>query len=720
VLLPTGGQDPPRRATALDRPSPTPAPQCALVVDCSQPGLPIVCVTKGAEALTGFSSDELCGEKLEILNGEKTEPAALEEIAAAFEDGQATVLDLNHYKRNKQLFRNMIALVPMTDTNGALVRMVVLMQDISDRRRGEAPTAMLRELAERHMRCLMLVDASSPDAPIQSVSDGFQEQTGFGPSAVTGLSCLCLGGPESDKVDMSKLVIGMRDLSAVSIRLLLYRQSGDPFWAQMVAFPHLNAGGHKKSGVVSLGSHQKQVLLMVADVTQTKPKKIGKYQLGKVIGQGASGVVRKGRDVTTNELVAVKMVNGSNFRNIQEIEQVQDEMRVLSSLKHDHIIRLLDVQYIGNCIYFVMEFAGGGELHKYMWEKEHHRLSEEDAKVMFRQCLAALDYCHKRRIVHRDLKPENLLMDENNNIKVADFGLAGITSGAGKTLNQMVGTPEFAAPEIVNGLPYEGSAVDIWSMGVILYEMTCGSLPFKGPSMRELFKKISAGQMAPMLPHLSADLKDLVKRMLTVDASKRLTLAQVKKHKWVYLPGDDDEGMEATTKRTLSSRALRAAPPKEEPDDAGLERVYTDQTHSSLNLVIPTSSLTLEAGGRDGDDDDMMPGVTGRASSEGPKRGSLVAGRGHNGESAGARKAAGAKAPSKRTLLSKFGGSGPAPASGGEHQVSRSGSGTGLARAGSGPATGTARGTPPLRMPSGGVATLKSRQTTKGKVPPIS
>lgn len=500
-----------------------------------------MCVTKGAEALTGYSAAELCGERLDIFNGEKTEPTALEEIARAFEDGQPTVLDLNHYKRNKQMFRNMLALVPMTDSNGALARMVCLMQDISDRRRGDAPTAMLRELTERQMRSFMLADAAYPDAPIQSVSDGFQEQTGFTSSAVTGLSCLCLGGPDTDKINMSKLVLGMRDLSCVSTRLLLYRQSGDPFWAQMVAFPHMQGGAKQKAGVVTLSSHQKQVLIMVSDITQTKPKKVGKYQLGKVIGQGASGVVRKGRDTQTNELVAIKMVNVSNFRSVQEIEQVQDEMRVLSSLKHDNIIRLHDTQHTGNYIYFVMEYAGGGELHKvrrcpdarlqtacscsaggsgkpftatpptersthphvpasrhrahprlasqYMWEKENHRLSEEDAKVMFRQCISALDYCHRRRIVHRDLKPENLLMDENNNIKVADFGLAGITSpfSKGGQLNQMVGTPEFAAPEIINGLPYEGTAVDIWSMGVILYEMTCGHLPFKGPSMRRVW-----------------------------------------------------------------------------------------------------------------------------------------------------------------------------------------------------------------------------------------
>ena len=232
-----------------------------VVVDCSQPQHPIVCVTKGAEAMTGFSAQELCGERLDILNGEKTEPAALEEIARAFEDGQPTVLDLTHYKRNKQMFRNMLALVPMVDTSGQLVRMVCLMQDISDRRRGDAPTAMLRELVERQMWCFMLVDAAAPDCPIQSITDGFQEMSGFSSSAVTGLSCLCLCGPDTDKVNMSKLVLGMRDLACVGVRLLAYRQSGDPFWAQMVAFPHIQGGGKQKSGVVTLSSHQKQVVV---------------------------------------------------------------------------------------------------------------------------------------------------------------------------------------------------------------------------------------------------------------------------------------------------------------------------------------------------------------------------------------------------------------------------------------------------------------------------
>ncbi|PNH06249.1 putative serine/threonine-protein kinase [Tetrabaena socialis] len=284
-------------------------------------------------------------------------------------------------------------------------------------------------------------------------------------------------------------------------------------------------------------------LYCLVDVTQARLKRVGgKYVLGKAIGAGAFGLVRIGRNMLTDELVAVKGVDATRFRSIAEIEQIQEEMSVLSSLKHPNIIRLHDVHFQSNTFFLVMEYAGNGSLVHFLQQygssrpfgdSTRHCLDETTAARVFVQMVSALDYCHRRHVVHRDLKPENILMDHENNLKIADFGLAAVAAPFSGGLTLQCGTPEFTAPEITEGREYDGPSVDIWSMGVLLYEVLSGSLPFRGANQAALFKSIQRGVYDPLPSAISHDCQDLVRRMLIVDPECRATMDDILASTWV-------------------------------------------------------------------------------------------------------------------------------------------------------------------------------------------
>eukprot|EP00898_Chlorokybus_atmophyticus_P008981 jgi/Chlat1/9084/Chrsp96S08369 len=263
-------------------------------------------------------------------------------------------------------------------------------------------------------------------------------------------------------------------------------------------------------------------LCMYADVTSTRQKRVGKYLLGRVVGKGASGTVHVGRNTHTNETVAIKVIDASRFRNVSEIDQINDEL-----------------VYTNQTFYFVMDYASGGSLMSHIQKQPLKRLSEGEARRVFLQIVSALDFCHRRLIVHRDLKPENLLMDSNGDVKIADFGLSAIISPFGASLDVACGTPEFTAPEIIAGKEYDGPAIDLWSLGVILFELIAGRLPFPQSMQNGLYKAICAGVYTPP-DFMSPECKSLISRLLTVDPLKRATLLEIRSHPWCNKTGDDD------------------------------------------------------------------------------------------------------------------------------------------------------------------------------------
>uniref|UniRef100_A0A671NDU6 non-specific serine/threonine protein kinase n=1 Tax=Sinocyclocheilus anshuiensis TaxID=1608454 RepID=A0A671NDU6_9TELE len=189
----------------------------------------------------------------------------------------------------------------------------------------------------------------------------------------------------------------------------------------------------------------------------------------------------------------------------------------------------LQVMETKDMLYIVTEYAKNGEMFDYL--TSNGRMSENEARKKFWQILTAVDYCHRHHIVHRDLKTENLLLDANMNIKLADFGFGNFYN-AGEPLSTWCGSPPYAAPEVFEGKEYEGPQLDIWSLGVVLYVLVCGSLPFDGDSLPALRQRVTEGRFR--IPFfMSQDCENLIRKMLVVDPAKRISVTQIKQHRWM-------------------------------------------------------------------------------------------------------------------------------------------------------------------------------------------
>ncbi|CAN6708583.1 unnamed protein product [Malus baccata var. baccata] len=258
------------------------------------------------------------------------------------------------------------------------------------------------------------------------------------------------------------------------------------------------------------------------------------YKLGKTLGIGSFGKVKIAEHALTGHKVAIKILNRRKIKNMEMEEKVRREIKILRLFMHPHIIRLYEVIETPSDIYVVMEYVKSGELFDYIVEKG--RLQEDEALYFFQQIISGVEYCHRSMVVHRDLKPENLLLDSKCNVKIADFGLSNIMRD-GHFLKTSCGSPNYAAPEVISGKLYAGPEVDVWSCGVILYALLCGTLPFDDENIPNLFKKIKGG-IYTLPSHLSPGARDLIPRMLVVDPMKRMTIPEIRHHAWfqAHLP----------------------------------------------------------------------------------------------------------------------------------------------------------------------------------------
>uniref|UniRef100_A0A674MXA7 non-specific serine/threonine protein kinase n=1 Tax=Takifugu rubripes TaxID=31033 RepID=A0A674MXA7_TAKRU len=232
--------------------------------------------------------------------------------------------------------------------------------------------------------------------------------------------------------------------------------------------------------------------------------------------------------------VAIKIVDKTQLDD-ENLKKIFREVQIMKLLKHPHIIRLYQVMETERMIYLVTEYASGGEIFDHL--VAHGRMAEKDARKKFKQIVAAVYFCHCRNIVHRDLKAENLLLDHNLNIKIADFGFSNMFS-KGQLLKTWCGSPPYAAPELFEGKEYDGPKVDIWSLGVVLYVLVCGALPFDGSTLQNLRARVLSGKFR--IPFfMSTDCEYLIRHMLVLEPSRRLTMEQICKNKWMR-QGDPD------------------------------------------------------------------------------------------------------------------------------------------------------------------------------------
>ncbi|XP_073792053.1 serine/threonine-protein kinase MARK2 isoform X21 [Danio rerio] len=264
---------------------------------------------------------------------------------------------------------------------------------------------------------------------------------------------------------------------------------------------------------------------------------IGCYRLLKTIGKGNFAKVKLAKHILTGKEVAVKIIDKTQL-NSSSLQKLFREVRIMKLLNHPNIVKLFEVIETEKTLYLVMEYASGGEVFDYL--VAHGRMKEKEARAKFRQIVSAVQYCHQKCIVHRDLKAENLLLDADMNIKIADFGFSNEFT-LGNKLDTFCGSPPYAAPELFQGKKYDGPEVDVWSLGVILYTLVSGSLPFDGQNLKELRERVLRGKYR--IPfYMSTDCENLLKKFLVLNPTKRGSLEQqIMKDRWMNVGHEDEE-----------------------------------------------------------------------------------------------------------------------------------------------------------------------------------
>ncbi|KAL3337984.1 hypothetical protein AABB24_030249 [Solanum stoloniferum] len=274
-----------------------------------------------------------------------------------------------------------------------------------------------------------------------------------------------------------------------------------------------------------------------------KGMRLGKYEVGKTLGEGNFGKVKYARHVETGQSFAIKILEKSRILDLRSTDQIKREIGTLKLLKHPNVVRLYEVLASKSKIYMVLEYVNGGELFDRIVSKG--KLSEPQGRKLFQQLIDGVSYCHDKGVFHRDLKLENVLIDLRGNIKITDFGLSALPQHFRDDglLHTTCGSPNYVAPEILSNRGYDGAASDTWSCGVILYVILTGYLPFDDRNLAVLYQKILKGEVH--IPKwLSAGAKNLIKRILDPNPHTRITMAQIKEDAWFkqdYTPVNTDE-----------------------------------------------------------------------------------------------------------------------------------------------------------------------------------
>ncbi|KAI3785973.1 hypothetical protein L1987_45099 [Smallanthus sonchifolius] len=282
----------------------------------------------------------------------------------------------------------------------------------------------------------------------------------------------------------------------------------------------------------------------------------GKYEMGRMLGQGTFAKVYIAKDLVTSESVAIKVIKKDQVRKEGMMDQITREISVMRLVRHPNVVELKEVMATKTKIFFVMEYVTGGELFAKVLKG---RMKEDVARKYFQQLISAVDFCHSRGVSHRDLKPENLLLDENGDLKVSDFGLSSLPEHLRNDglLHTQCGTPAYVAPEVLRQKGYDGAKADIWSCGIILYVLLAGFLPFQDENIMHMYKKIFKAEYE-YPPWFSADARRLISKILIVDPSRRITIPVIMRLSW-FLKG---------FQRPLAFSI-------KEPDDCGIETEIT-------------------------------------------------------------------------------------------------------------------------------------------------
>lgn len=351
----------------------------------------------------------------------------------------------------------------------------------------------------------------------------------------------------------------------------------------------------EESGTESKRSSQASAKVVYSNKGKRKTH-VGPWQLGRTLGKGATGRVRLARHACTGKVAAVKIVSKKSAAMVQSASMtrmdndssisgrrtmpfgIEREVVIMKLIEHPNVINLYDIWENRGELYLILEFVEGGELFDYV--SSNGALPEEEAVRLFRQIIAGLSYCHRFNICHRDLKPENILLDTRRNIKLADFGMAALQP-KDKWLSTACGSPHYAAPEIIMGHKYRGDKADIWSVGIILFAMLNGFLPFDAGDLNGTLRLVKKGDYY-LPPNLSVEASDLVQRILQKRPEKRICMDDI----WAHPLIRKYERYHAS----LVPPGTLVGPPPPLRDDMQFQRVAT---HTEIDQEILRSLQTL-------------------------------------------------------------------------------------------------------------------------------
>lgn len=257
---------------------------------------------------------------------------------------------------------------------------------------------------------------------------------------------------------------------------------------------------------------------------------LGRFEIGKLLGHGTFAKVYYARNIKTGDGVAIKVIDKEKILKGGLVAHIKREISILRRVRHPNIVQLFEVMATKAKIYFVMEYVRGGELFN---KVAKGRLKEEVARKYFQQLISAVEFCHARGVYHRDLKPENLLLDENGNLKVSDFGLSAVSDQMRQDglFHTFCGTPAYVAPEVLGRKGYDGAKVDLWSCGVVLFVLMAGYLPFHDQNVMAMYKKIYKGDFR--CPRwFSPDLSRLLTRLLDIKPETRIAIPEIMENRW--------------------------------------------------------------------------------------------------------------------------------------------------------------------------------------------
>ncbi|KAL5222700.1 hypothetical protein ABZP36_027413 [Zizania latifolia] len=319
-------------------------------------------------------------------------------------------------------------------------------------------------------------------------------------------------------------------------------------------------------------------------------RRVGKYEVGRTIGEGTFAKVKFAQNTETGESVAMKVLDRSSILRHKMADQIKREISIMKLVRHPNVVRLHEVLASRKKIFIILEFITGGEL----FDKiiRHGRLNEADARKYFQQLIDGVDFCHSKGVYHRDLKPENLLLDSQGNLKISDFGLSAWPAQGGALLRTTCGTPNYVAPEVLSHKGYDGALADTWSCGVILYVLLAGYLPFDEVDLTTLYGKIESAEYS-FPAWFPSGAKSLIHRTLDPSPDKRMRIEEIKNDEWFkknYEPTREVENEE------VNLDDINAAFDDPEED---AEHTFDDEASplilNAFDLIILSQGLNLAA-----------------------------------------------------------------------------------------------------------------------------